>query len=80
MDKIRNGAIIGMGDDKGSGSISQNSRYHISINGEQHLIGPKKEGKERRLINIFKTTFSPKGQCSVTFDGPSGKILDTFNV
>jgi hypothetical protein len=80
MDKIRNGAIIGMGDDKGSGSISQNSRYHISINGEQHLKDKKIEGVERRLINIFKTTFSQKGQCQVNFDGPSGKILDTFNV
>jgi hypothetical protein len=80
VDKIRNGAIIGMGDDKGSGAISQNSRYHISINGEQHLNGPKSDGIERRLINIFKTTFSPKGQYQVNFDGPSGKILDTFNV
>jgi hypothetical protein len=79
-DKVRSGAIIGMGDDKGSSSISQNSTTHISINGDHHLEGSSSGGVERRLIHKFKTRWGKKGHFQVNFDGPSGKILDTFNV
>jgi replicative DNA helicase len=75
-DTIAGNKILGLGDEKGSGNIAHNCRYSVSLNLE---AGDNPESSIR-LINIYKTTVSPKGQVRVWFDPETGRICDTERV
>jgi uncharacterized protein YvpB len=67
-----------MGDEKGSGEISHNSRYAISINSlEPDMINSVE--KKRRVV-IYKTTFRDKAEYDVIFNGPTGEMLEVYNI
>ena len=73
-DHIQSGKLLGMGNEKGSGDLSQNSRYALSLN----KINDDQEGDFLvRIINIYKTTFSKRFQIKVWFQGNTGKIFET---
>jgi len=68
-----------MGDEKGSGEISHNSRYSISINKADIDDDTGKEEVTRR-INVYKTTFCPKKEIDAVFHGATGKLVTVYNV
>jgi hypothetical protein len=69
------GILLGMGSEKGSGEIAQNTRYGISINPAQSSDYPEIEGYERRIINKYKTTLEAKGIVYADFEPQSGRLV-----
>jgi hypothetical protein len=62
--------ILGIGSEKGSGDIAQNSRYAISINPSV----PDEGTISHRLISVYKTTFRRRCQVKCSFVGETGKL------
>lgn len=75
---VKSGTILGMGDEKGSGELSQNSRFSLSIN--PCGGGSDDRGQCFRIVERYKTTFCSKRQFKVEFDGPSGRIIDVMKL
>ncbi len=76
-EKISGQGFLGIGDEKGSGEISHNSRYSISINKGVDDIS---DHQTERIIDVYKTSFRAKGQIKVTFEGKTGRILNTEKI
>lgn len=78
-DKIQSGSMLGMGDEKGSGEISHNSRYSLSIN-KMKLEDDNEQKDITRRVNVYKTTFCPKKEMDVVFNGATGKLVGVYNI
>jgi replicative DNA helicase len=77
-DKVQGNGVLGMGDEKGSGEISQNTRFALSINPPSGNIQDSEICY--RIIQRYKTTLSKKTQFSVEFEGATGRILNVVEL